>query len=155
MFCPSTKMLCAMSCQHFACRAVPRFSGPGHAINLGGPCRARAFLIAREIFAADLSGGIPMPMQLCGLQTEDAYLDAWSRMRMKCIKRKGCLLAHQVKSWLKTCTSFAFLFLCMNGCFLHICFSVHGKMTWDGSNWGQEHSFPTDPGLADIVGRTD
>ena len=29
------------------------------------------------------------------------------------------------------------------------------KMTWDGPKWGQEDFFPTNPDLADILGRTD
>ena len=34
-------------------------------------------------------------------------------------------------------------------------FLVHGKTTWDGPKWGQEHFFPTDPDLADILGDMD
>ena len=29
------------------------------------------------------------------------------------------------------------------------------KMVWDGPKWGQEDFFPTNPDLADILGRTD
>ena len=29
------------------------------------------------------------------------------------------------------------------------------KMAWDGPKWGQEDFFPTNPDLADILGRTD
>ena len=29
------------------------------------------------------------------------------------------------------------------------------KMAWDGTKWGQEDVFPTNPDLADILGRTD
>ena len=29
------------------------------------------------------------------------------------------------------------------------------KMAWDGLGWGQEDFFPTNPDLADILGRTD
>ena len=29
------------------------------------------------------------------------------------------------------------------------------KMSWDGPKWGQEDFFPTNPDLADILGRTD
>ena len=29
------------------------------------------------------------------------------------------------------------------------------KMAWDGPTWGQEDFFPTNPDLADILGRTD
>ena len=29
------------------------------------------------------------------------------------------------------------------------------KMTWDGPKWGQEDSLPTNPDLANILGRTD
>ena len=29
------------------------------------------------------------------------------------------------------------------------------KMAWDGPKWGREDFFPTDPGLANILGRTD
>ena len=29
------------------------------------------------------------------------------------------------------------------------------KIAWDGTKWGQEDFFPTNPGLADILGRTD
>ena len=40
-----------------------------------------------------------------------------------------------------------------NNIFL-IC-SVHGKIASDGPKWGQEDLFPTNPDLADILGRTD
>ena len=29
------------------------------------------------------------------------------------------------------------------------------KMAWDGPKWGREDFFPTNPGLANILGRTD
>ena len=29
------------------------------------------------------------------------------------------------------------------------------KIAWDGPKWGREDFFPTDPDLADILGRTD
>ena len=29
------------------------------------------------------------------------------------------------------------------------------KIAWDGPKWGQEDLFPTNPDLADILGRTD
>ena len=29
------------------------------------------------------------------------------------------------------------------------------KMAWDGPKWGREDFFPADPGLANILGRTD
>ena len=29
------------------------------------------------------------------------------------------------------------------------------KMAWDGPKWGREDFFPTNPDLADILGRTD
>ena len=29
------------------------------------------------------------------------------------------------------------------------------NMAWDGPKWGQEDFFPTNPDLADILGRTD
>ena len=29
------------------------------------------------------------------------------------------------------------------------------KMAWDGPKWGQEDFFPTNPDLADFLGRTD
>ena len=34
-------------------------------------------------------------------------------------------------------------------------FTVHGKMTRDGPEWGQEDFVLTNPDLADILGRTD
>ena len=30
-----------------------------------------------------------------------------------------------------------------------------GKIAWDGPKWGQDVFFPTNPDLADILGRTD
>ena len=44
VFCPNIHTCHAMSCQYFPCRAMPRFSGPGHAMILrfravpGRPC---------------------------------------------------------------------------------------------------------------------
>ena len=40
-------------------------------------------------------------------------------------------------------------------CSFFLLFSVHGEMAWDGPKWGQEDCFPTNPDLADILGRTD
>ena len=36
-----------------------------------------------------------------------------------------------------------------------VIFPVHGKNASDGPKWGQEDLFPTNPDLADILGRTD
>ena len=34
-------------------------------------------------------------------------------------------------------------------------FPAHAKNTWNGRKWGREVLLPTDPDLADILGRTD
>ena len=38
---------------------------------------------------------------------------------------------------------------------LGFCFQSMEKIAWDGPKWGQEDFFPTNPDLADILGRTD
>ena len=38
---------------------------------------------------------------------------------------------------------------------IFLIFLVHGKIASDGPKWGQEDFFPTNPDLADNLGRTD
>ena len=40
-------------------------------------------------------------------------------------------------------------------CAFFVFFRSMEKFAWDGPKWGQEDFFPTNPDLADILGRTD